>query len=390
MGWTDDGAGRGEAPGRRDELTMLWAIFALLAGGAVFSVLWPLSRASEAGDARDLDVAFYRAQTAEIERDRARGLIGEGEAEAARTEAARRLVAAGQRKVESTRPHSQWPVRLTAIAALVLVPVGALGLYWRIGMPNFPDQPLQARLSAPPDRLDFAAAIAKIEQHLQQNPADARGWAVLAPIYLRQQRYGDAARAFDSLLKILGPSAERYAALAEAQTFAADGTVTPEARKNFLEAQKLDAKSPRAAYYLGLAAEQAGDKAGALAAWRKLVAESPADAPYLPMVKARIAAAEGSPVAGAGPSPKLAEAVAKMAPDQQQAMIHRMVDGLAARLKENGSDINGWLRLVRAYAVLKEEDKARAALGDAKRNFASDPTATKQLDDLALELGLKG
>lgn len=381
---------------------MLWAIFALLAGGAVFSVLWPLSRAPEAQDARDLDVAFYRAQTAEIERDRARGLIAESEAEAARTEAARRLVAAGQRKAAVTGARSAWPVRVTALAAVVLVPIAAVAFYWRIGMPNLPDQPLQARLSAPPDRMDFAAAIAKIEQHLEKNPGDGRGWAVLAPIYLRQQRYADAARAFDYMIKTLGPSAERYAALAEAQTFAADGIVTAEARQNFAEARKLDAKSPRAAYYLGLAAEQAGDKAGALATWRQLVADSPADAPWLPMVKARIAAASGgsgTPDAAAraaegapGPAsaPQLAEAVARMAPDQQQAMIHRMVDGLAARLKDNGGDIEGWLRLVRAYAVLKEDGKAKAALGDAKRNFASDPEATKRLDDLAQQLGLKG
>lgn len=369
---------------------MLWAIFALLAGGAVFTVLWPLSRAPRTTDARDLDVAFYRAQTAEIDRDRARGLIAEGEAEAARTEAARRLVAAGQQKGGPAVTRSPWPVRVTALTVLVLVPVGAMALYWRIGMPYMPDQPLQARLSAPPDRLDFAAAIAKIEQHLAKEPGDGRGWAVLAPIYLRQQRYADAARAFDYMIKTLGPSSERYAALAEAQTFAADGIVTAEARKNFAEAQKLDAKSPRAAYYLGLAAEQSGDKAGALASWRKLVAESAADAPWLPMVKARIAAAEGTPMTNGAPESKLAEAVAKMAPDQQQAMIHRMVDGLAARLKDNGSDIDGWLRLVRAYTVLKEADKAQAALADAKRNFAGDAAANKRLDDLAQELGLKG
>jgi hypothetical protein len=79
-----------------------------------------------------------------------------------------------------------------------------------------------------------------------------------------------------------------------------------------------------------------------------------------------------------------------MTPDRQQAMIHRMVDGLAERLKSNGKDIEGWLRLVRAYRVLKEDAKAKLALTDARRTFAADPSATKRLDALAQELGLEG
>ena len=85
----------------------------------------------------------------------------------------------------------------------------------------------------------------------------------------------------------------------------------------------------------------------------------------------------------------MAAAVAAIPPDQQQAMIHRMVDGLADRLKANGGDIDGWLRLVRAYRVLDEQDKAKVALADARRAFASDPAATKRLETLARELGLE-
>ena len=121
---------------------------------------------------------------------------------------------------------------------------------------------------------------------------------------------------------------------------------------------------------------------------------SPPGAPWLPSVQARLAAATGQPeppsgTADSGPA-KMAAAVAAMPADQQRATIHRMVDGLAERLKSNGADIEGWLRLVRAYRVLDEQEKAAVALADARRNFASDPTATKRLDDLAQELGLKG
>ena len=375
---------------------MLWVIFALLAGAAVFSVLWPLSRAPANTDARDLDVAFYKAQTAEIERDTTRGVIGSEEAEVARTEAARRLMAASHRQVGDTTHSSPWAVRAVAVGSLVFVPAAALALYWQIGAPFLPDAPLQARLAAPPAQMDMAAAIGRIEQHLTKNPNDGRGWAILAPIYVRLQRYDDAQRAYTNAIRILGPTGDRYAALGEVQMFAAGGrTVSADAKHSFEEAAKLEPKSPRANFYLGLAAEQDNDKPKALAIWRQLITDSPPDAPWVPTVRNHIAEASGEAppetAAPAGvPTGPMAAAVAALPGDQQQAMIHRMVDGLAERLKSNGNDIDGWLRLVRAYRVLNEGDKAKVALTDARRTFAANPTATKRLDELAHELGLEG
>ena len=173
------------------------------------------------------------------------------------------------------------------------------------------------------------------------------------------------------------------------------GLSTTTRRRRFTQAAALDAAAPRPNFYLGVAAQQDGDKAKALAIWTKLLANSPPDAAWVPTVKNHIAELNGAPVETAGtgpgmPSGPAAARVAAMAPDKQQAFIRRMVDGLADRLKSNGNDIDGWLRLVRAYRVLQEPDKARVALGDAKRNFTSDSAATKRLDDLAQELGLKG
>ncbi len=379
---------------------MLWVVFALLTGLAVLAVLWPLSRAPATTDSKELDVAFYRAQTAEIDRDTARGVIGPVEAETARNEAARRLMAASQRATPEVQAGSPIATRAVALGALVFVPVLALGLYAHVGTPSMPDAPLEARLDAPPSTMDMPTAIAKIERHLTKEPDDGRGWAVIAPIYVRLGRYDDAVRAFANEIRTLGPSSERYAGLGEAQVYAANGMIDADAKKAFEQAATLDGKSPRAAYYLGLAAEQDGDKPKARAIWSKLVAESPPDAPWLPTVRVRLgevggdtanpavaAAAPETPEAGRA---KMAAAVAAMPGDQQQAMIHRMVDGLADRLKSNGADIEGWLRLMRAYEVLNEQDKAKLALGDARRNFAADPSATKRIDDLAHELGLEG
>lgn len=380
---------------------MIWVIFALLTGAAVFAVLWPLSRVPAGTDARELDVAFYRAQTEEIDRDAARGVIAPAEAEAARVEAARRLMAASERDpgdpADPAARRSPWLPRFVALGTLVLVPVLALSLYMDVGAPNLPDQPLEARLKADPSKMDMPTIVAKIEHGVAENPNDGRGWALLARIYAQLGRPDDAVNAYRNEIRVLGADEQRLSGLGEVETMAAGGKVTAEAARDFTKAVALDPKSPRPQFYLGLAAEQAGDKTKAVALWTKLVHESPPDAPWLPAVQARLTAASGQPAkpaetvaAADGGQAKMAAAVAAMPADQQRAMIHRMVDGLAARLKGNGGDIDGWLRLVRAYRVLDEQDKAKVALADARRNFAADPTATKRLDDLAQELGLKG
>lgn len=382
---------------------MLWVIFAALTGAAVFAVLWPLSRKPAALDAGELDVAFYKAQTAEIERDKTRGVISDAEAEVARNEAARRLMAIGARGDEAPMRASPWPTRAVALGAMLFIPSMTLGLYYAVGQPNMPDEPLEARLKAAPGKMDMATAISRIEQHLVTDPNDARGWSVIAPIYMRLGRSDDAERAYVNILRLNGASGEGYAGLGEAQVASASGMVTADAKASFEHAIAIDPKSPRAAFYLGLAAEQDGDKPKAVALWRQLVADSPPDAPWVPLVKNHLASATGATPpeaasagtmaaaapAGGVPAGPMAAAVAAMPNDQQQAMIHRMVDGLADRLKSNGSDIDGWLRLVRAYRVLDEQDKAKVALGDARRNFAADPDAKKRLDALAHELGLE-
>ena len=376
-------------------MTTIWIIFALLTALAVLAVLWPLSRAPATTDAREADVAFYKAQTAEIERDVARGLIGAEEAATARNEAARRLMAAQGQAAPDVGGTSPWATRAVALATLLLVPAAALGLYWQVGAPGLPDDPLQARLDAPASSMDLPTAIAKIEQHMAEHPDEAKGWQVLAPIYTRLGRFDDAARAYKNEIRLEGPSADRWGALGEAEVFAKGGTVDDDAKAAFTQAVALDPAAPRANFYLGLSAQQDGDKAKAKAIWTKLLADSPPDAAWVPTVKSHLAELDGAPPASAGAAPGMpsgpaAAQVAAMTPDKQQAFIRRMVDGLADRLKSNGNDIDGWLRLVRAYRVLQEPDKAKVALGDAKRNFAGDPAATKRLDDLAQELGLNG
>jgi cytochrome c-type biogenesis protein CcmH len=210
----------------------------------------------------------------------------------------------------------------------------------------------------------------------------------------------DAVRAFAKSIELLGPSDERYAGLGEAQVYASGGVVTAEAKHSFEQALALNPKVPRGLFYSGLAAQQDGNKDKARDFWQQLVAVSPADAPWLPTIRERLASLSGetapkesgSKAQGGedGGQAKMAAAVQAMPDDQREAMIHRMVDGLAERLKSNGNDLDGWLRLVRAYRVLDEPDKAKDALAGARRNFAADADAKKKLDDLARELGIEG
>ena len=167
---------------------MLWLIFAVLTVGAVTCVLWPLSKFPSSPARRDIGVAIYRAQLAGIERDEAQRIITPEDAQSVKAEAARRLLAIDTTN-EILPGASRTRARQASLVVLMFVPVLSLTVYATIGHPDLPDAPLAARLqSSPPERLDLAAAIAKVEAHLAQHPDDGRGYEVLAPVYLRMGR----------------------------------------------------------------------------------------------------------------------------------------------------------------------------------------------------------
>ena len=164
----------------------LWLVFALMTAATIFAVLWPLARRKPLRPGSD--VAVYRDQLDEIQRDRSTGLIGEAEAEAARVEVSRRLIAAADAaETQTPAPETSSLVRrrVTAIAGLVLLPVGAVALYLTLGSPDLPGEPLAARTQATSDRAIVQNLVAKVEDHLTRNPDDGRAWEVLAPVYMR-------------------------------------------------------------------------------------------------------------------------------------------------------------------------------------------------------------
>lgn len=372
---------------------ILWCIFALMTAAAVFAVLWPLARNSrEIG--RGSDVVVYKDQLHEIDRDRAAGLIGEAEAEAARLEVSRRLLAAADAPPATpsqvTTPSSLRRRRVAAVAALIILPFGAPGLYVALGSPNIAGEPAFARVKTPQSQESIASLVGQVEAHLAQNPNDGAGWEVIAPVYMRLGRFDDAVLARKKSLALNGDTATREADLGEAETAAANGVVTADAKTWFARAAAHDPHQAKARYFLGLAAEQDGKRDEAATIWRALLAEAPAGAPWTGFVREALARATGAPPEAGGPTGGDIEAAAAMTEDQRSEMVRGMVNRLASRLHDNGADVEGWLRLVRAYVVLGDRDKARSAAADAKRALADRPEELQRIDDLVKGLGLKG
>ena len=360
---------------------MVWFVLAGMAACAVLAAVWPLLRASSSAQADPAasEAAFYKAQLEEIRRDVERGLLPQDEAESARAEAARRLIAAASGPSQAP-PSAGRRYRLAAAALIAVgLPAVAFPLYARLGQPTMPDEPLASRQIGPQTNGEIEAAVAAVEKRLIAKPDDGKGWAVIAPVYMRLERYSDAAHAYAEALRLLGEDPLRRSAYGEALVAAAGGVVTDEARQQFDRALTEQPGQPQARFYLALATEQDGKKADAIRDYQSLLADSPPDAPWRSVVSARLAALKG------GPAPATDAAAI---PEAQRPMIEGMVSRLATRLASNGGSVDEWSRLIRAYAVLHEADKAKAALADAHKALASNANAVASLDALARDLGL--
>ena len=372
---------------------ILWVIFALMTAAAILAVVWPLGRAPRAL-ARGSDLAVYKDQLKEIDSDRASGLIGEAEAEAARLEISRRLLAAAEPPpgpgIAATGSRKSERRRTAAVAALAILTFGPLGFYIALGSPNIPGEPAFARVTTPKGHESIASLVSQVEAHLAASPNDGAGWEVLAPVYTRLGRFDDAVQARKKAVQLNGATATREADLGEAETAAAGGVVTAEAKAAFERAVASDPKEAKARYFLGLAAEQDGRNDEAATIWRSMLAEAPAGAPWAGFIRQALARVSGAPVATVEPSSADISAAADMSAGARRDMIRGMVARLADRLHDNGADVEGWLRLVRAYVVLGDRTKAKDAAAEAKRALGERPDDIRRIDDLVKGLGLEG
>ncbi|TPI16533.1 c-type cytochrome biogenesis protein CcmI [Mesorhizobium sp. B4-1-3] len=373
---------------------LFWVIAAILTLGASLAVLLPLTGGVKGGSpAGDHDLEVYRDQLSELDRDMARGLIQPAEAEEARAEIGRRILRLGAAmQPGAATPKPARSARWVASVAVLAVPLLSWGLYSMLGSPDLPSQPLAERLAKNPADSSVDELVARAEAHLAANPADGKGWDVLAPIYLRLQRFPDAVTAYRNAIRLDGDSAVRQSGLGEAIASAAGGIVSADAQNAFEAALKLDPANAKANFYLAVGLAQEGKKAEAVAAWQKMLGQLAPDSPWRSAVQQALAEAGGPAVADAapatGPDAQQVEAAKQMSPQDRQAMIETMVAGLDDKLKQNPRDEEGWMRLIRSYVVLGKADQARAALGRAVAAFGADSAQAKKFTAFAASLGV--
>jgi cytochrome c-type biogenesis protein CcmH len=247
--------------------------------------------------------------------------------------------------------------------------------------------------------------IADLEAKLEQAPNNPAGWRMLGWSYFEM---GDLARSANAYRKAAGiepGNAENWSSLGEALQ-SASTEVSPEAASAFGRAIKLDKTDPRARYFLAVQKDLRGEHKGAVDDWIALLKDTPPGAPWeadlrrtiqqtagknkidlagrMPAPSQGSAATAGIP----GPTPEQLASASSIPPSQQSEMVKGMVERLAARLKSNPKDANGWMRLMRARMVLGDSSAAAEALRSGLAAFKGDAATEAALNKAADELGV--
>lgn len=364
-------------------------LLALVAAGAVLLPL--VRRPRRTAGSQEHDLAVYRDQLEEVEREVAAGRLQPEQAARARAEIERRILKVADQKAPDRSESPERPMpRFAAWALALSVPLVATILYLDLGSPGMPDVPLASRQRADPaqvaQREEFGRLTERLADRLRRGEGDLTGWMMLARSYRALGRTEESVAAFRKAVDLAGGVGSAPAALledfGEALFMASGAQVTSEARAAFEAALDREPGRFKSRHYLAVAALQAGRAREALAIWRGIEGDSPAGAPWLPELRQRIdalageigiAAAEVAPARTAapvseappggptGPSRADMEAAAAMSPEQRAAFIQGMVERLATRLEESPDDAEGWARLARAYSVLGNAEKAEEA-----------------------------
>lgn len=383
-------------------MTLFWLVAISVTVVSLAFLLWPLARKARGADGQqrraDFDLTVYKDQLLEVDRDLERGVLNEDQALAARTEIERRMLNAGsdangESEDAQTRPNSPRLTGALMAALLLIVPLGAFGLYFIVGNMGLSDRPLAERKAAqdqqanPAERTaQLQAMIKDIKARLDSEPNNPRNWSVLGQAYEMLGDFPQAIAAYEKLVEMTDRHPEALIILAETKFVAANEVITPEVKALFKEARTKAPTNPTTYYYLALERQQAGDLQGAIDEYVGLLSVSPSNGEWVPEIEGRIKALAGelgvdAPVVtmlppmeapadtadAPGPSQDQVQAAQEMSPEEQQAMIRSMVERLADKLKENPDDLAGWKRLAQAYQVLGDEAGMAEAQAQIKR-----------------------
>ncbi len=410
-----------------------YAGFALIALGVALVLGRAVMRAGTiaVGDGRDRAMKVYRDQLSEVERDLMRGTLGTDEAERLRLEISRRILDLD--RGEGARPAGRpapAPMRLLALAVVLVAVLGSGLLYMRVGVPGYADMPLverhaqaaEARRTRPGQaelEAEFARAfgeprtlegqeelesmVAQLREVMLNRSEDVTGWRLLAQNEARLGNYAQAISAQERVVALLGENAGSgdLAQLLDLMVIAAGGLVSPEAEVVIERILRRDPSDGVALYYTGRMYAQTGRPDMTFRVWRRLHELSTADAPWLPEIRAalpELARISGEPrftlpplpASARGPTAGDLDAAEEMEPEDREAMIEGMVGNLSARLASEGGPADDWARLIRALAVLGREEQARAVLGEARQVFAAQAAELALINEAAAQAGLAG
>ncbi|WP_299144797.1 c-type cytochrome biogenesis protein CcmI [uncultured Tateyamaria sp.] len=405
---------------------LFWSVTAVL----TLVVVATLVRALVTGGVSDrppaaYDLDVYRDQLKEVDRDLARGVISEPDAERARTEVSRRILAADAalRKETGSDRTARGAAVIAGASALVLIG-GTYAVYLQLGAPGYGDLALKDRIEAaqifrtnrpsqadaeqgvpdapPPGDVapDYVALVEQLRGAVQTRPDDVQGFALLSQAEARLGNFTAAHEAKAQVIAIKGDAADAadFSEYADLLILAAGGYVSPEAEQMLERTLALDSGDGAARYYFGLMMSQTGRPDTALRVWDQLLREGPADAPWIPAIDAQIedmAMRAGvnwaRPATGTGRGPSAAdiEAAEALSPTERLEMIQGMVAGLSDRLATEGGPAEDWAQLISALGVLGQLDQAAAIFANAQQVFGNDPRAMDMLNRAADRVGLQ-
>jgi cytochrome c-type biogenesis protein CcmH len=371
------------------------------------------------------DLRVYRDQLREVEKDVARGVLSEDEANRARTEVSRRLLEADRALQQAKAGEMRTSLfdKLMLGAGLGATVAGTFAVYMQIGAPGYPDLPIASRIEMveqaraerpgqdeaetqvpfrqglPPDP-QREELVAQLRTVMEQRPDDPQGLMLLATNEAALGNFRAARLAQQRLIDVLGDEVTgfHYIDLAEMMILSAGGYVSPEAERALMRGLELEPRNGTARYYAGLMYAQQGRPDLAFPVWRNLLADSTMDAPWIDPILLQIeeiaflAGVEGDlaslpqPRPPRGPTAEEMAAAQDMAPEDQAAMIEGMVANLAARLAQEGGTPDDWARLIGAQIVLGRTDDAQAVYDEARVVFAEMPEALALIEAAAAPL----
>ncbi|NQV98361.1 MAG: c-type cytochrome biogenesis protein CcmI [Rhodospirillales bacterium] len=387
-------------------MSLIWIWIAVIIAVALALLTLPVIRSRKTARAarESYDVAIYKDQLKEAEREFERGLLSPEQAAAVKTELHRKLLAAAGPADKSDRAavDKTGPKWATVTGLVVFLVGGSLALYSHLGTPMldnlaYVDRDIEKEQQAQGNQRsgeEMSALLDRLESKLAGDPENLEGWIMLGRSSVSLGQFPRAVRAYEQAVRRAPEDPQLLVDYGEAVSFMNEGRVTDDALAALEKAHGINAANPKARYYMALAAAQAGDLPGAIQQWIDLLAISLPDAPWVTTVRTQVANAADEagidpmtvvPSAKAmrigadiqdsararaelpGPRQEDVEAASAMSPEERQQMIRSMVERLAQRLKENPNDRPGWLRLANAYKVLGETEKSNAAMEQAAR-----------------------